>query len=80
MVVLSPFTACSPIASSCTGACWDLKSGKPKPSPGSRDNFLVGYRLRIERSFAFQKADGGSWRCNSSALQPVEVGIATSGP
>jgi uncharacterized protein YecT (DUF1311 family) len=80
MVVLSPFTACSPIASSCTGACWDLKSGKPKPSPGSRDNFLVAYRLRIEKSFAFQKADDGSWRCNSAALQPVEAGIATSGP
>lgn len=80
MVVLSPFTACSPIASSCTGACWDLRSGKPKPSPGSRDNFLVGYRLRIEKTFAFQRADGGSWRCNSTALQPVEVGVATSGP
>lgn len=80
MVVLSPFTACSPIASSCTGTCWDLRSGKPKPSPGNRDNFLVGYRVRIEKTFAFQKADGGSWRCNSSALQPVEVGVATSGP
>jgi uncharacterized protein YecT (DUF1311 family) len=80
MVVLSPFTACSPIASSCTGACWDLRSGKPKPSPGSRENFLVGYHVRIEKTFAFQKADGGSWRCNSAALQPVEVGIATSGP
>ena len=80
MVVLSPFTACSPIASSCTGTCWDLRSGKPKPSSGSRDNFLVGYRVRIEKTFAFQKADGGSWRCNSSALQPVEVGVATSGP
>ena len=80
MVVLSPFTACSPIASSCTGTCWDLRSGKPKSSPGSRDNLLVGYRLRIEKSFAFQKADGGSWRCNSSVLQPVEVGVATSGP
>jgi len=79
MVVLSPFTTCSPIASSCTGTCWDLKSGKPKSTPGSRDNFLVGYRLRIEKSFAFQKADGGGWRCNSAALQPVEIGVALSG-
>jgi uncharacterized protein YecT (DUF1311 family) len=79
MVVLSPFTACSPIASSCTGACWDLRSGKPKPSPGSREEFLVGYRVRVEKSFSFQKADSG-WRCDSSTLQPVEVGVAFSGP
>jgi uncharacterized protein YecT (DUF1311 family) len=78
MVVLAPFTACSPIATSCTGTCWDLSSGKPKPMPGTRDNFLVGYKLRIEKSFAFQKTDSG-WRCNSSALQPVEVGVALSG-
>jgi uncharacterized protein YecT (DUF1311 family) len=79
MVVLSPFTACSPIASGCTGTCWDLKSGKPKPTPGSREQFQVGYRLRIEKSFVFQKKDSG-WRCNSTAMQPVEVGVALSGP
>ena len=79
MVVLSPFAVCSPIASSCTGTCWDLRSGKPKPMPGSRDSFSVAHRVRIEKSFAFQKTDTG-WRCNSPALQPVEVGVATSGP
>jgi uncharacterized protein YecT (DUF1311 family) len=79
MVVLSPFAACSPIASNCTGTCWDVKSGKAKPMPGTRDGFSVAYRLRIEKSFAFQKIDGG-WRCNSTALQPVEVGVAISGP
>jgi uncharacterized protein len=79
MVVLSPFTACSPIASSCTGTCWDLKSGKPKSVPGSREQFQVGYGLRIEKSFAFQK-NGGGWRCNATAMQPVEVGVALSGP
>ena len=80
MIVLSPFAVCSPIASNCTGTCWDVKSGKAMPTPGSRDSFAVAHRLRIEKSFLFQKADGGSWRCNSSALQPVEVGVATSGP
>jgi uncharacterized protein YecT (DUF1311 family) len=79
MVVLSPFTACSPVASSCTGTCWDLKSGRPKSVPGSREQFQVGYRVRIEKSFAFQKNDGG-WRCDSTAMQPVEVGVALSGP
>jgi uncharacterized protein YecT (DUF1311 family) len=79
MVVLSPFTACSPIASGCTGTCWDLKTGKPKSTPGSREQFQVGYRLRIEKLFVFQK-NGGSWRCNSTAMQPVDVGIALSGP
>ncbi len=79
MVVLAPFTACSPVATSCTGTCWDLSSGKPRSTPGSRDNFLVGYRLRIEKSFAFQKADSSSWRCNSNALQPVEVGVTSRG-
>lgn len=79
MVVLSPFTACSPIASSCTGTCWDLRSGRPKFTPGSREQFQVGYRLRIEKSFAFQKKDSG-WRCDSTAMQPVEVGVALGGP
>lgn len=79
MVVLSPFTACSPIASNCTGTCWDLASGRPKSTLGSREQFQVGYRVRIEKSFAFQKKDGG-WRCNSTAIQPVEMGIALSGP
>ncbi len=79
MVVLSPFTACSPIASSCTGTCWDLRAGRPKSTPGSREQLQVGYRLRIEKSFAFAKNKDG-WRCNSTAMEPVEVGIALSGP
>jgi uncharacterized protein YecT (DUF1311 family) len=80
MVVLSPFAVCSPIASNCTGTCWDVKSGKAMPTPGSRDSFAVAHRLRIEKSFLFQKTDNGGWRCNSAALQPVEIGVATSGP
>ena len=79
MVVLSPFTACSPIASGCTGTCWDLKSGRPKSAPGSREQLQVGYRLRIEKSFAFQKS-GSSWLCSATTMQPVEVGMALSGP
>lgn len=79
MVVLSPFTACSPIASGCTGTCWDLQTGRPRSTPGSREQLQVGYRFRIEKSFAFQK-NGNSWRCNSTAMQPVEVGMALSGP
>lgn len=76
MIVLSPFAVCSPVASSCTGTCWDLKSGKANPAPGSRDSFGVAHRLRIEKAFAFQKTDGGSWPCNSTALQPVDFGVA----
>ena len=79
MVVLSPFAVCSPIASNCTGTCWDVRSGKAKPAPGSRDVFSVAHRLRIEKTFAFQKTDNG-WRCNSPTLPPVEIGVSTSGP
>src|SRR5579872_3644642 len=79
MVVLSPFTACSPVASSCTGTCWDLRAGRPKSIAGSREQVQIGYRLRIEKSFAFEKNNGG-WRCNSTVMQPVEVGMALSGP
>lgn len=79
MIVLSPFAACSQIASSCTGTCWDLKSGTPKSIPGSREEFRVGYRVRIEKAFAFQKKPDG-WSCNATAMQPVETGIALSGP
>jgi uncharacterized protein YecT (DUF1311 family) len=67
MVVLSPFTVCSPVASSCTGTCWDLKSGMPKAAPGSRDSFSVAHRIRIEKVFAFEKAGNGGWRCASTA-------------
>src|SRR6266567_3546377 len=75
MIVLSPFAACSPIASGCTGTCWDLKSGKADPSPesnGNKDSFSVAYRLRIEKSFVLQKTDSGGWRCNTPALHPIE--------
>jgi uncharacterized protein YecT (DUF1311 family) len=75
MVVLSPFAACSPIASACTGSCWDLQSGQARPSPGSRASFPVAQRVRIKKSFAFQKA-GSGWRCGSTALQPIEFGVA----
>ena len=76
MVVLSPFAVCSPIASGCTGTCWDLKSGVARPSPGSRDSFSVSRRLKVEKTFAFQKTDAGGWRCNTAALHPIEVGVA----
>jgi uncharacterized protein YecT (DUF1311 family) len=79
MVVLSPFAVCSPIASSCTGTCWDPKSGKPDPATKSRDSFTVAHRLKVEKAFAFQKADTG-WRCNTTSLQPIDFGVATSGP
>jgi len=77
--VLSPFAVCSPVASSCTGTCWDLKSGKISASPGSRESIPVAHRLRIEKAFAFQKSDSG-WRCDTKALQPVDFGLALSGP
>jgi uncharacterized protein YecT (DUF1311 family) len=83
MIVLSPFAVCSPIASSCTGMCWDPKPGNAKPLPGSRDSrssIAVSHRLRVEKTFAFQKTDSGSWRCNTTALQPVDLGVALSGP
>ena len=79
MVVLSPFAVCSPVASGCTGTCWDPKTGKPKPGPGSRDSLSVSHRVKIEKSFAFQKTDGG-WRCKTTSLQPVDFGVARSGP
>ena len=83
MIVLAPFAVCSPIASGCTGTCWDLKAGKAEPPPGNkgnRDSFSVAYRLRVEKSFAFQKHDSGGWRCNPQALHPIEIGTALSGP
>jgi hypothetical protein len=79
MIVLSPFAICSPVASSCTGTCWDLQAGKAKPTPGSRDSISVTHRLTIEKAFAFQKTDNGSWRCNTTALPPVDFGVSQSG-
>lgn len=81
MVVLSPFGVCSPVASTCTGTCWDVRAGKPGvPQPGNRDNLGVTQRIRIEKSFAFHKNEAGRWRCESAALSPVAAGAAYSGP
>ncbi|MGY8664479.1 lysozyme inhibitor LprI family protein [Bradyrhizobium sp. UFLA05-109] len=82
MVVLSPFTTCSPVASSCTGTCWDPRSGNAQPAAasrqGSRESFNVTRRLRIQRTFVFQKAADG-WRCREDELAPVESGVAGGG-
>jgi uncharacterized protein YecT (DUF1311 family) len=82
MVVLAPFTACSKIASSCTGTCWDLRLGRALPAgeakQNSRDAFNVTRRLRIQRSFAFVKAADG-WRCREDELAPVTSGVASGG-
>jgi uncharacterized protein YecT (DUF1311 family) len=84
MRVLAPFSICSPVATNCTGTCWDLQRRLAKaPSPGSnrdRENVSVGYRLAVEKSFTFQKAKDGSWRCSTETLRPVEYGTAQRGP
>jgi uncharacterized protein YecT (DUF1311 family) len=80
MKVLAPFAICSPIASNCTGTCWDLQSGQPKPSMAGRQNVPVAYRIRIEKSFAFKKTNDGDWRCSTEALRPVEDGFALKSP
>lgn len=80
MKVLAPFVICSPVASNCTGTCWDLQTRQPKQTAGSRETVSIGYRLTIEKSFAFQKASDGSWRCTTQSLRPVEYGTAQSGP
>ena len=46
---------------------------------GNQKGFWVARKLRIEKAFAFQKTDNG-WRCNTPALQPVDFGVAVSGP
>jgi hypothetical protein len=80
MVVLSPFAACSQVATKCTGACWNLREGKPgQPQPGNRDSFAVTQRLRVEKSFTFRKTETNRWRCDSPALQPVDFGVSLSG-
>ena len=82
MVVLSPFSTCSPVASTCTGTCWDSRSGKAQPAAAakqtSRESFNVTGRLKIQRTFAFRKAADG-WRCREDELAPVESGVAGGG-
>ncbi|WP_375312409.1 hypothetical protein WHZ77_03515 [Bradyrhizobium sp. A5] len=82
MVVLAPFTTCSKIASTCTGTCWDPRTGLPQPGIGGRERsgeaFNVTRRLRIQRTFAFVKAADG-WRCREDELAPVISGTAGGG-
>jgi uncharacterized protein YecT (DUF1311 family) len=81
MKVLAPFSICSPIASNCTGTCWDMQARQAKATAAaSRENVPIGYRLTIEKSFAFEKSKDGSWRCNTDSLRPVDYGAAQRGP
>jgi uncharacterized protein YecT (DUF1311 family) len=76
MVVLSPFAACSSVASNCTGTCWDLRKGQPGAAqPGNHESFPVTQRIRIEKAFTFKKTENGRWRCDSSTLPPVAFGV-----
>jgi uncharacterized protein YecT (DUF1311 family) len=82
MVVLAPFATCSKVASTCTGTCWDPRTGRPQPGAGNKersaDAFNVTRRLRIQRTFAFVKAADG-WRCREDELAPVTSGTAAGG-
>lgn len=80
MKVLAPFAVCSPIASNCTGTCWDLQSGQPKTSTTVRQNLPVAYRVRIEKSFSFRKSKSGDWQCHTQALRPVDFGHVQDAP
>lgn len=81
MIVLAPFAACSSIASTCTGACWDPKSGRAQTiasaKAGPKESFNVTSRITVQRTFAFEKAADG-WRCREDALAPVDFGAARS--
>lgn len=82
MVVLAPFTTCSKVATTCTGTCWDPRTGRPQPGAGNKERsaeaFNVTRRLRIQRTFAFVKAADG-WRCREDELAPVNSGTAGGG-
>lgn len=82
MAVLAPFTVCSKVASSCTGTCWDARTGLPQPGAANKERsaeaFNVTRRLRIQRTFAFVKAADG-WRCREDELAPVNSGTASGG-
>jgi len=87
MVVLSPFAACSDVASTCTGSCWDPRSGKAQSASdakeggkaSTKESFNVTRRLTIERTFAYQKMSDG-WRCKEDELAPVDFGFAGNSP
>jgi uncharacterized protein YecT (DUF1311 family) len=82
MAVLAPFATCSKIATTCTGTCWDARTGRPQPGVSNKersaDAFNVTRRLRIQRTFAFVKAADG-WRCREDELAPVNSGTAGGG-
>jgi len=82
MAVLAPFTMCSKVASTCTGTCWDARTGRPQPKASNKERageaFNVTRRLRIQRTFAFVKAADG-WRCREDELAPVNSGSAAGG-
>ncbi len=80
MKVLAPFSVCSPIASNCTGTCWDPQSGQPKPATTVRQNLAIASRIRIEKSFSFKKSKSGDWNCHTEALRPVEFGYVQNAP
>jgi hypothetical protein len=57
-----------------------FEGGQTKADSGQQGKPVSGISGEVEKTFAFQKADTGGWRCNTTSLQPVEFGAARSGP
>jgi uncharacterized protein YecT (DUF1311 family) len=78
MVVLSPFSVCSPVASGCTGTCWDPKSGRPKPGElvggdpdEDRESVHVPENRQRQLALRYQVATAGRFRCRGGrSLEP----------
>src|SRR4029079_8646944 len=55
LIVISTIGLCSPIGSSCTGMCWDVKPGEARTPSAIREGFSVARKLRLEKAFESQK-------------------------
>jgi hypothetical protein len=59
-----------------------LRTGRPQPAAANRERaaeaFNVTRSVRIQRTFAFVKANDG-WRCREDELAPVNSGVSSGG-
>ena len=79
MIVLSPFAACSPVASSCTGTCWDLKAGKAKPPRETATAFRCRTGSGSKRPLRFRRSTRAAGVATPRRCSPVDLGV-TLGP
>ena len=80
MVVLSPVCGLQSGRVELHRHLLGFEIGASQAVAGKPGSFPVAHRLKIEKSFAFQKTDSGGWRCDTAAFNRSTSASRSAGP